>query len=46
MRRAVLLLLATGALAVCGVKGPPRPPEAAQAEAPPAEAKADAGTRP
>ncbi len=52
MRRALRLLslVATSALAVCGVKGPPRPPEAAQVQAAPvdagAEAQPDAGPRP
>ena len=50
-----LAVLVTSGLAVCGVKGPPRPPEAPQAESSPdagaivpapAVGAADAGTRP
>ena len=49
-----LLLAATGALAMCGVKGPPRPPEAPQTESPatppaiatPTPAAGDAGPPP
>jgi hypothetical protein len=39
-RRLPLALIATGTLAVCGVKAPPRPP---QQDAPAAPASSDAG---